>query len=147
MVDNAVGWFHSIALGKVKELELFVGKAQASQVVLGVKNPPTDAGDIRWVRFFGWGNGNPLQYSCWKNPRTRSLEASSPKGGGGRRAWTWAENEAAAEPAGRGRARPPWRDRLEPHGVPFSSHGRPRSGEGENWNDREGLQRPRGRDN
>ena len=53
MVDNTAGWFHSIALGKVKELKLFVGKAQDSQVVLGVKNPPTDAGDIRWVGFFG----------------------------------------------------------------------------------------------
>ena len=67
MVDNTVGWFHSIALGKVKELKLFVG-APASQVVLGVKNPPADAGDIRWVGFFGWGNGHPLQYSCWRNP-------------------------------------------------------------------------------
>ena len=46
------------------EYELF----GASQVVLVVKNPPANAGDIREVdlipglgRFPGVGNGNPLQ--------------------------------------------------------------------------------------
>ena len=44
----------------------------------GVKNPPADAGDTRDVgsipgsgRFPGVGNGNPLQYSCLKNPTDR----------------------------------------------------------------------------
>ena len=44
---------------------------QASQVVLVVKNPPANAGDIRDMglipglgRSPGGGNGNPLQYSC-----------------------------------------------------------------------------------
>ena len=51
----------------------------ASQVVLGVKNPPANAGDIRDIgsspgsaRSPGGGNevggGNPLQYSCLENP-------------------------------------------------------------------------------
>ena len=49
----------------------------ASQVVLVVKNPPDNAGDIRDVgpipgsgRSPGGGNGNPLQYSCLENPWT-----------------------------------------------------------------------------
>jgi len=50
----------------------------ASQVVLVVKNPPADAGNIRdagWIpgsgRSPGGGNGNPLQYSCLENPMDR----------------------------------------------------------------------------
>ena len=37
-----------------------------------VKNPPINAGDAGsipgWERPPGGGNGNPLQYSCLKNP-------------------------------------------------------------------------------
>ena len=47
----------------------------ASQVMLVVKNPPVNAGDIRDVgsipglgRSPGGGNGNPLQYSCMEKP-------------------------------------------------------------------------------
>ena len=47
----------------------------ASQVVLVIKNPPANAGDVRAVgsilglgRCPGEGNGNPLQYSCLENP-------------------------------------------------------------------------------
>ena len=50
----------------------------ASQVVLGIKNPPANAGDSRdmdlipgSVRFPGEGNGNPLQYSYLGNPMDR----------------------------------------------------------------------------
>jgi len=50
----------------------------ASQVVLVVKNPPTNAGDIRDTifvpglgRFPAGGHGNPLQYSCLENPMER----------------------------------------------------------------------------
>ena len=50
----------------------------ASQVVLVVKNSPAIAGDIREVdsilgsrRFPGERYGNPLQYSCLKNPMDR----------------------------------------------------------------------------
>ena len=52
-----------------------ISKAQASQVVLVVKNLPASAGHIRDVgsvpglgRFSGEGNGNSLQYSCLENP-------------------------------------------------------------------------------
>ena len=50
----------------------------ASQVVLVVKNPPANAGDIKDAgsisvsgRSPGEGHGNPLQYSCWQNPTHR----------------------------------------------------------------------------
>ena len=39
-----------------------------------VKNPPARAGDLRvrpQGRFPGGGHGNPLQYSCQKNPMGR----------------------------------------------------------------------------
>ena len=52
--------------------------ARASQVVLVVKNPPTNAGDIRDVgsiprsgRSVGEGHDNPLQYSHPGNPMDR----------------------------------------------------------------------------
>ena len=51
---------------------------RASQVVLGVKNPPANAGEIRDVglvpvsgRSPAGGHGNPLQYSCLENPTDR----------------------------------------------------------------------------
>ena len=50
----------------------------ASQVVLGVKNPPANAGDVRDVgsipglgRSPGGGHGNSLQYSGLENPMDR----------------------------------------------------------------------------
>ena len=50
----------------------------ASQVALGVKNSPANAGGIRnvdlipgWGRSPGGGHGNPLQYSCLENPMGR----------------------------------------------------------------------------
>ena len=50
----------------------------ASQVVLVVKNPPPNAGDLRNVGPIpgsggspGEGNSNPLQYSCLENPMDR----------------------------------------------------------------------------
>ena len=50
----------------------------ASQVMLVVKNPPTNAGDIRDVGSIPGseksprgGNGNPLQYLCLENPMDR----------------------------------------------------------------------------
>jgi len=51
---------------------------QASQVLLVVKNPPPNAGDLKDMglipgsgRSPGGGNGNPLQYSCLENPMDR----------------------------------------------------------------------------
>ena len=47
-------------------------------LVLVVKNPPVNAGDVRGVcliaglgRSPGGGNGNPLQYPCLENPKDR----------------------------------------------------------------------------
>ena len=47
-------------------------------MVLVVKNPSANAGDIRasgslpgWGRSPGEGHGNPLQYSCLENPMDR----------------------------------------------------------------------------
>ena len=47
-------------------------------MVLVLKNPPANAGDIRDVglvpglgRSSGGGRGNPLQYSCLENPLDR----------------------------------------------------------------------------
>ena len=51
---------------------------RTSQVVLVVKNPPANAGDIRDMysipgleRSPGGGHGNPFQYSCLENPLDR----------------------------------------------------------------------------
>ena len=46
----------------------------AFQVVLVVKNPPTNVGDVRDTgsgRSPGGRRGNPLQYSCLENPMDR----------------------------------------------------------------------------
>ena len=58
----------------------------ASQVVLVIKNPPTNARDMRDLgsipgmgRSPGEGNGNPLQSSCLKFHGQRSLGDYSPK--------------------------------------------------------------------
>ena len=52
-----------------------------------VKNLPASAADIREVgsvpkleRSLGGTHGNPLQYSCLKDPMERSLEGYCPKG-------------------------------------------------------------------
>ena len=50
----------------------------ASQVVLAVKNPPADAGDIRDVGSTpGEGSGNPLQYTCLENPMDRGARQAT----------------------------------------------------------------------
>ena len=53
---------------------------QLSQVVLVVKNPPTNAGDVRDAssipgsgRSPGGGHSNPLQYSCLENPMDQGI--------------------------------------------------------------------------
>ena len=55
-----------------------VHSPRASQVVLVVKNPRANAGDVREPgsipalgRSPGGGHGNPLQYSCLENPMDR----------------------------------------------------------------------------
>ena len=58
-----------------QEKVLSKGLHGAFQVVPVVKNPPTNAGDIRDVGLIsgapGGGHGNPLQYSCLENPVDR----------------------------------------------------------------------------
>ena len=61
-----------------KDIRTLMFRAGASQVVLVVKNPPANAGDIKdegstpeTGRSLGGGNGNPLQYAGWKNPMDR----------------------------------------------------------------------------
>ena len=53
---------------------------RSSQLGLVVKNPPTNAGNIREVgsilgsgRSPGGGHGDPLQYSCLENPLDRGV--------------------------------------------------------------------------
>ena len=61
----------------------------STQVVLTVKNPSANAGDIRDVglipvlgRSPGGGNGNPLRHLCLENPMDRgALAGYSPWGG------------------------------------------------------------------
>ena len=71
---------NTLMLGKID------GKRKgASQVVLVVKNPPANAGDIRDMglnpgsgRSPGEGHAKPLQYSCLENPMERSLVVYGP---------------------------------------------------------------------
>ena len=54
------------------------GIQEASQVVLVVKNPPANAGDMRcgfnpWVGSPGGGHNNPLQYSYPENSMDRGV--------------------------------------------------------------------------
>ena len=61
----------------IREKEL-PPKHWTSQVALVVKNPPANAGGIRDMGLIPGsgispegGHGNPLQYSCLRNPRDR----------------------------------------------------------------------------
>ena len=51
-------------------LSICYPKVQASQVVLVVKNPRANAGDVRDP---GGGHGNPLQFLAWESHGQRSL--------------------------------------------------------------------------
>ena len=67
--------------------EASIAPIRASQVVLVVRNPPANAGDIRDVgsipglgRSPGGGHGNSLQYSCLENPTDKGAwRATVPK--------------------------------------------------------------------
>ena len=71
----------------------------ASQVVLAVKNPPANVGDIRDVgsipgsgRPPGGGHGNPLQCCCLENPQgQRSPVGYSP--------WDGTESDTTEQPS------------------------------------------------
>ena len=67
---------------------------RASQVVLVVKNPPANVGDLRdsssipgLRRSQGGGHGNPLQYSCLGNPMDRGAWRAIVHGVA--KSWTW----------------------------------------------------------
>ena len=79
-------WLSEEALQIAKERREVKGKGErkryiqlrASQVLLVVKNLPASSGDLRDTglipelgRSPGGGNGNPLQYSCLKDPMNR----------------------------------------------------------------------------
>ena len=59
----------------LKDLGFACAGQDVSQVVLVVKNPPFNAGDLDsipgWGRPPGGGHGNPLQYPCLENPMDR----------------------------------------------------------------------------
>ena len=50
-----------------------------------VKNPLANAGDVGSIpvsgRYPGGGNDNPLQYSCWENPKDRGVWRATACGG------------------------------------------------------------------
>ena len=67
------------------------------QVVLVLKKPPTNAGDIRVMglltgsrRSPGGGHDNPLQYSCLENPMERGIWQAAVQ----RVAKSWTQTEA-----------------------------------------------------
>ena len=79
-------WLSEEALQIAEEKREVKGKGErkryiqlrASQVLLVVKNLPASSGDLRDTglipelgRSPGGGNGNPLQYSCLKDPMNR----------------------------------------------------------------------------
>ena len=66
----------------------------ASQVVLVVKNPPANPGDIKDTglipgsgRSSGGGHGNPLHYSCLENPMDRGAWRATVHGVTKSRTW------------------------------------------------------------
>ena len=61
-----------------ENLKITMENFGVSQVVLVVKNPPVNAGDLEEVGWIsgsgkspGRGHGNPLQHSCLENPLDR----------------------------------------------------------------------------
>ena len=70
-------FFHSDASSEASILVISLVH-WTSQVLLVIKNPPANAGDVRDTgsipglgKFPGGGQGNPLQYSCLENPVDR----------------------------------------------------------------------------
>ena len=68
---------HRPAPSHLQQISL-LSKCWASHVALVVKNTPVNARGVRdsrlipgWGRSPGGGHGNPLQYSCLKNPIDR----------------------------------------------------------------------------
>ena len=78
--QSVIPWPASLASpGNLLEMHILKAPLWASQMVLVVKNPPANAGDIRdegsvprLGRSPGGGHSNPLQYSCLENPMDRA---------------------------------------------------------------------------
>ena len=71
----------------------------ASQVVVGVKNPPASAGDARDAdlipglgRSPGGVNGNPFQYSCLEKSMDRGAWWATVHGAA--ESWIWLSDQA-----------------------------------------------------
>ena len=77
--EDVIHIYNGILLSHKKEKKnSHLQQQRASQVALGVKNLPANAEDVRDAgsipgsgRSPGGGHGNPLQYSCLKNPMGR----------------------------------------------------------------------------
>ena len=77
-LENGKAIHSSILAWRIPWTEEPVGLQTIGSMVLVVKNPPANAGAVRDVhlspglgRSPGGGHGNPLQYSCLKNPMDR----------------------------------------------------------------------------
>ena len=93
MLDSLAEWLHSNILNTYRKSLLlllssekggcsykpkYLAQTVSSQVALVIKNPLSNAGDIRDTdlipglgRSLGGGNGTLLQYSCLENPMDR----------------------------------------------------------------------------
>ena len=78
--EKVLVWEFTVVLPRKHQFLMTVEQAEqrAFLVVLVVKNPPANSGDItdpgsipRSGRCLEEGNGNPLQYSCLENPMDR----------------------------------------------------------------------------
>ena len=74
-------------LSNIINYTLLRGLQGASQVVLMVKNPPANAGDVGDAgsipgsgRSPGGRHGNPFQYSCLENPMDRAASQATVRG-------------------------------------------------------------------
>ena len=79
-----VDFFFASASGDAPYIYMFI-PVHTPQMVLVVKNPPANAGDMRDMgsipglgRCPGGGNGNPFQYFCLENPMDRRVAGYSP---------------------------------------------------------------------
>ena len=76
-----IRYYRKIQVNVLATLYMYMG---ASQVVLVVKYPPANAGEVRDTglipgsgRYPGRGHGNPLQYSCLENPMDKGARQAA----------------------------------------------------------------------
>ena len=90
----ALDWLVNYSRHLHPSISVVLRMSWASQVALVVKYPPANEGDIRDVssilesgRSPGGGYGNPLQYSCLKNPLERGSQWATVRRVS--KSWTW----------------------------------------------------------